>query len=200
MKPPDEFIDEYWQMRERMAWAEAGLGREQDVALGKAFLQEFRDFYEKWHPVIQIAELRAGLEEMREHLERTLGRHLEQIFLSHLHEVIEARKDWWTGEQLFKGSVNFIALMKHAPEQLRPGLEQIHRDYMKEEFEPTKYFQDAEASAAGAEADYRKALVGLEVDWPERVDAALRERLEKLDGKGANEWQVEVEAQSAALE
>jgi hypothetical protein len=199
MKPPDEFIEEYWKMRDRLDWAEAGLGRGQDVAQGKTMLEEFRAFYEKWHPVINVPELREGMEEMHTHMEKTLGRHLEQLFLAHLHEVVEARKDWWTSEQLLKMSVNFIALMKHAPEQLRPGLEKIHRDYMKKEFEPTTYFQDAEAGAAEEEAKFRKALVELEVDWPERVDSVLRERLEKLDGTGANDWQAEVSSQSAAL-
>ena len=50
--------------------------------------------------VITIPELREGMEEMHAHIEKTLGWHLEGIFLSHLHEVIEARKDWWTGDEL----------------------------------------------------------------------------------------------------
>src|SRR6266545_6958684 len=79
-------------------------------------------------------------------------------------------------------SVNFIALMKHSPPQRRPELEKIHHDYMKKDFEPVTYYQDAEAAAAEEEAKFRKAVGGLEVDWPERVDAAMRERLERLDG------------------
>ena len=37
------------------------------------------------------------------------------------------------------------------------------------------------------------------MDWPERVDAALRGRLEKLDVTGANDWQAEVVATQTAL-
>jgi hypothetical protein len=199
MKPPEAFIEEYWKMRERMDWAKAGLGRGQDVAQGKTVLGEFREFYEKWHLLINVPELRAGMEEMHEYMGKTLGRRLENIFLAHLNEVIEARKDWWTSEHLLKMAVTFINMMKHAPPQLRPELEKIHRDYMKKDFEPVTYYQDAEAEAAEEEAKFRKALAGLEVDWPERVDAALRGRLEKLDGTGADDWQAEVAARSAAL-
>jgi hypothetical protein len=200
MKPPDEFIEEYWKMRERMDWAQAGLGRDQDLAQGKTVLGEFREFFEKWHPVITIPELREGLEEMHAQLEKTLGWHLEGIFLAHLHEVIEARKDWWTGEELLKMAATFINLMKHAPPQLRPGLEEIHRDFMKKDFDPETYYRDSVAEAATVEAEFRQALVELAVDWPERVDAALRARLEKLDGPAANAWQAEVAALMEAAE
>lgn len=199
MTPPDEFIEEYWKLRERMGWANAGLGRGQDVAQGKLLLADFREFYAKWHPVINIPELRAGMEATHERIEKTLGVHLEQIFLAHLHEVIEARKDWWTSEQLLKMSPGFINLMKHSPEQLRPGLEKIHRDYMKKDFVPETYYRDAEADAAGEEVKFRKALAGLEVDWPERVDAALRGRLEQLDGGAGTDWQMELATQSTAV-
>lgn len=191
MKPPDQFIEEYWKMRERMDWAKAGLGRGQDVAQARLVVEDFREFYEKWHPVITDAEFREGMEAARAGMEK-LNTGLEKVFLAHLHEVIEARKDWWTAEQLLKMSINFISMMKHAPPELRPELEKIHRDHMKKEFEPTTYYQDAEAEAAGEEAKFRKALTGLEVDWPERVDAALRARLEQSDGAGADEWQAEV--------
>jgi len=46
-----------------------------------------------------------------------------------------------------------------------------------------KEFKDA----MGAEEEkFCKALEGLEVDWPEQMDATLRERLRTLDGPGAN--------------
>lgn len=198
MRPPDKFIEEYWKLRERMDWANAGLGRGQDVAQGKLLVEDFLGFHEKWRTVIQDTKLRQGLQAAREGMEK-LRINLERIFLAHLHEVIEARKDWWTGEQLLKMSVTFISMMKHAPPQLRPELEKIHRDFMKKEFESATYYRDCEAGAEACETTFRKALAGLEVDWPERVDAALRGRLEKLDGPGATDWQAEVEAQSAAL-
>ena len=84
MNPPDEFFDEYWKMRERMDWAKAGLGRGQDVAQAKLLVADCREFYAKWHPVIHVPELRAGLEAVNEHVEKKLGAHLEQLFLSHL--------------------------------------------------------------------------------------------------------------------
>ena len=196
-RPPEAFIDEYWRMRDRLDWAESALGRGQDVAQAKTVLEEFRAFYQKWHLVITIPDLRQGMEAAHARMEKTLGRGLEKIFLAHLHEVIEARKDWWASEQLFKMSVNFIALMKHSPPEMRPELEKIHRECMKEEFEPVKYYQDAEADAAEGEAKFRKAFAGLAVDWPERVDAAIKERLEKVDGTGAGDWQAEVVAEQA---
>ena len=137
-RPPEAFIDEYWRMRDRLDWAESALGRGQDVAQAKTVVEEFRAFYQKWHLVITIPDLRQGMEAAHARMEKTLGRGLEKIFLAHLHEVIEARKDWWASEQLFKMSVNFIALMKHSPPEMRPELEKIHRECMKEEFEPVK--------------------------------------------------------------
>jgi hypothetical protein len=122
MKPPDAFIEEYWEMRERMDWAAAGLGRGQNVAQAKLLVEDFRAFYQKWHPVIKVPELCAGLEAAREHIEKNLARGLEKVFLAHLLEVIEAREDWWTSEQLLQMSINFINMMKHAPPTITPGV------------------------------------------------------------------------------
>jgi hypothetical protein len=199
MQPPDDFIEEYRQLREQMKWAQAGLGRGQDVAQGKTFLDEFRRFHDKWHPLITDPELREGMAATREGLERTLGRGLEKLFLTQLRKVINARKEWWVGEQLVKLSVNFITLMKEAPPELRPKMEKIHHAHFGKDFDPATHFRDAEADAAKNEADFRKALAGLEVDWPERMDAALRQRLEHLDGPGADAWQANLDAQLAKL-
>lgn len=62
MRPSDEFIEDYWQMRERMDWAQSTLGRGQDVAQGKHFLAGFEEFYQKWRSRIQESDLCAGLD------------------------------------------------------------------------------------------------------------------------------------------
>ena len=198
MKPPEEFFEDYQNMRTHLEWAQAGLGKGDDVAQGKLAVAGFREFYEKWQPKIRDPELRDGVEAVRESVAR-LQRQLERIFLAHLHEVIEARSDWWVSEQLFKSSLAFIKLMAVVPPQMRSDLEKIHRDSMGEEYEPTAEYQDAEASANESEAKFRKALAAFEIDWPERVDAAMRARFEQLDGNGANLWQAEVAAQAEKL-
>ena len=201
MKPPEAFFEEYQRMRQHMRWAEAALGRGQDeIAQARTVLEEFREFHQRWHPVIQIPELREGIVGMMEIMESTLGRGLEKVYLSHLHEVIEARKDWWMAELLLPLAVKFIRLMKSAPPPLRAEMEKIHREKMGKEFDPTTHYQDSEREAAEDEADFRKALAALAADWPERVDAPLRERLERLDGPAAQKWQVELSAQLEGLE
>jgi len=124
---------------------------------------------------------------------------LETIYLMHLLEVIEAREEWWVAEKLLESDVIFIKLMKLAPPELRPEMEKIHRDHMGKDFEPISYYQQSEADTVESEAKYRKALAGFEVDWEERIDAALREKLGIADGVNYEEWQAEVSAQIAKV-
>jgi hypothetical protein len=199
MNPPDEFIDEYWKMRERIDWLEASGITGEDIGKAKLFVGELLEFYEKWHPVIKDAELRAGLQAAHGGME-DLRIKLEKIYWAHLHEVIEERKEWLVTEAILKGLVAVSVLRKQMPEKLKDGFEQILRDHsMGGEFDMEKAFRETENDVADAEAKFRKALAGLEVDWPERVDAALRERLEKTDMAGANAWQAEVVAQQEAV-
>ncbi len=182
-----------------MKWLQQALGRGEDVGAGRAFIAEFRDFYNRWHLVIQDKQLAAAMEIVRREIDTGLGRKLEKIYFAHLHEIVEKRKDCWIGEQLLKGTLHFINLMKHSPPEMLPELQNVYREHMKKEFVPETCYRDAETDCALNEKDFRKALAGLAADWPERVDAALRERLEKLDADGANAWQTELVAQQAAL-
>jgi hypothetical protein len=198
MKPPDEFIDEYWKMRERIDWLEASGITGEDIGKAKLFVGELLEFYEKWHPVIKDAELRAGLQAARGGME-DLRIKLEKIYWAHLHEVIEERKEWLFAEAIFKGVVAITVLRRQMPETLKAGFEQILLDHSPGGFDAEKEYRETEKNVADAEAKFRKALAGLEVDWPERVDAALRGRLEKTDMTGANAWQAEVVAQQEAV-
>ena len=196
MNPPPEFAEEYFQLRERMDWAESALGRGQDVAQTKLLFTQFEEYYQKWRSLIEAdPELRAGFDEALKGLE-PLRRHLERIALFHLQEVIEARRDWCRSELIFQGVVATIGLRKEMPEHLKAEFEEVLRDRATgESFDSEKEFRDCEQRATEAQAKFRKALVEYEIDWPERVNVAVRERLEKLDGEGATVWNAEVAAE-----
>jgi hypothetical protein len=197
MKPPQKFADEYWQMRERMDWLTAG-GIAEDIGKAKLFVGYVVEFYEKWQPVVKDPELSRGLKIARAGFE-DLRVKLEKIYWAHLHEVIEARKEWLLAEGIFKALVAVTVLRREMPEKLRPEFEKILADHSPGGFDAEKEYRETEQDVTEAEAKYRKALAGLEVDWPERVDAALRERLEKLDGNRAQAWLAEVVTQQNAV-
>jgi len=199
MKPPEQFFDEFEPIRERIRWAQAGLGTEKQIAQGKMMLDDFRDFFRKWRPQINgHPEACRLMDTLRGQMDK-MERHLHQVFWAHLNEVIEARKEWIQIEAIFQAMVAVITLRKQMPEKLRDGFEKILRDYAKGEFDAEKEYRDSEKDVTEAEAEFRKALAGLEVDWPERVDAGLRNRLEKLEVEGAKAWQAEVAAQMEKL-
>lgn len=184
-------------MRERVGWAMSAAGRGQDLAQAKTVVDECEDFYARWHDVITIPELRAGLEALHQLVVEGIGATLEQSWLEQLHAVIEARKDCLAGEVLLKWDIQFIEIMKLAEGAMRAELEKIYREHMKKEYDPEGCYRDGEEGAAENEADFRKLLATLEADWPERVDAALRARLEGLDAEAANAWQAEIEEQQS---
>ena len=198
-QPPGDFVEEYWQMSERLKWAEAALGRGQDVAQAKLIFEQFEEYYQKWRSHIKEPEVRAGLDQALEAM-KPLRRNLERIALFHLQEVIEARRDWCVSELIFQGVVATIGLRKEMPEHLKAEFEEVLRDRATgESFDSEKEFRDCEQRATEAQAKFRKALVKYEIDWPERVNVAVRERLEKLDVEGANIWQHELAAQIEKL-
>ena len=203
MMPPQEFADEYWQMRERLDWLMAGgiVGGQdgKDLSKAKLFVAGLQEFYEKWQPVIQDPKLSRGLKTVRGRFEG-LRVKLEKIYWAQLHEVIEARKGWASAEAIFKALVAITVLRKEMPEHLRAEFEKTIRDRETgASFDAETYYRLTEQNASVAEAKFRKELTGLAVDWPERVDAALRERLEQADMAGANQWQAEVVAQQNAV-
>ena len=192
MNAPDQFFDEFEPLQERIRWAQACLGTDKQIAQGKMMLEEFREFFGKWRPQITgHAEVSRMMDDLFQKM-NTMERHLHQVFWTHLNVVVGARKEWAVAEAMLQALVAITVLRREMPEKLRPGFEQILRDHSDGEFDAEQAYRETEQDVTEAEDKFRKALAGLEVDWPERVDAALRERLEKLEIAGANDWQSQI--------
>ncbi len=189
MNAPQQFFDEFEPLQERIRWAQAGLGTDKQIVQGKMMLEEFREFFGRWRPqVAGHAEVCRQLDDLFQKLNR-MERHLHQVFWAHLNEVIGTRKQWLAAEASLKATVAITVLRREMPEKLRDGFEKILSDHS---FDAESAFREGEKEIAEAETKYRRELAGLEIDWPERVDAALRERLEKLEMAGADDWQAQI--------
>ncbi|MDB6172068.1 MAG: hypothetical protein JWL59_1379 [Chthoniobacteraceae bacterium] len=103
--------------------------------------------------------------------------HLKRVFLAHLREVLEARKEWQVAELFLKASAAFIRIMKGAPAALLPQLEASYRDQMGHEFEPTPGYRQSELDAEKGKSEYRNALRGFKTDSTEHVTQKLPQRL-----------------------
>src|ERR1017187_2922013 len=169
MNPPQQFFDEFEPLHERIRWAQAGLETDRQIAQGKMMIEDFREFFDKWHPQIAgHAEACRLMDDLFQKM-NTMERHLHQVFWAHLHEVIEVRKEWTSAEAIFKAVVAITVLRREMPEHLRAEFEETIRDpETGASFDAETHFRETEQAAVAAEAKFRKELTSLAVDWPER--------------------------------
>ena len=150
----------------------AGGENGKDAHQARIVVKCFQEFYKKWQPLVVDPELPSDIHQRQARIE-SLRLKLERIYLAQLHAVIEYRKVWFMARTIFKN----IETVPVVPPEI----------------------QAAENEAGKTEKIYRRALACLTFDWPERVNAALTNRLEALDFAGAIRWQEELTAQSAAM-
>jgi hypothetical protein len=197
MNLPDGFSEEYAVMRERFEWAHLR-GSDLDVPAAKLAVEDIDGFLQRWRGKVGIPEMETGMSAVAAWVERMNGQ-FDLIFLSHLREVVEARREWLVAELTFKAEQQCIWLIQHGPPQLRPGLEQIHREHMGREFDPAVEFRETEAHADQRERQYRQALAGLEVDWPERLTPQIRQRFAQPEPADFAAWVDDLNEKASAL-
>jgi hypothetical protein len=194
MRPPQQFFDDLDRLCAHFDWLGLALGRgdDEDAPKCKVIAAEFHEFDQRWRAMLVEPEVRDALERVREIISALDGK-LTELFLKRLHQVVAARKDWLQSEAILKAVVAITVLRREMPEHLRAEFEETIRDRETgESFEGERHFRECEKGSAEAEIEFRQSLAGLAVDWPERVDAALRERLEKLDADGAKAWEAQI--------
>jgi hypothetical protein len=137
---------------------------------------------------------------MHRNIETDFAPKMEAVFWSKLNLVISARAEWLAAEAFFRASVTVAAFLRDMPEEMRAKIKATSREpNIAVLLDGERAFREAEEMVNESEASFRKDLAALEVEWPERVDATLRQRLEKLDGADAQAWRVEISAQLEKL-
>lgn len=200
MNAPAGFAEEFETIRQRVEWGQATLGSDNHLAHDKIFIEEFRAFYRKWQPRLHDPELRRLLETMHRNIETDFAPKLEAVFWSKLNLVIAAREEWRGAEVLFRASVTVATFLQKMPDDMRAKIVAASREpEIAALLDGERAYREAEEMVNESEAGFRKDLAELEVDWPERVDAALRQRLEQLDNAGAEAWRAEIAAQLEKL-
>jgi hypothetical protein len=201
MNAPEGFAEEFDIIRQRVEWGLATLGSENHLAHDKIFIEEFRVFYRKWQPLLQDPELREPLEIMHRNIESDFAPKLEALFWSKLKVVIGGRAEWLAAETLFRASVTVAAFLRDMPEEMRAKIMAASREpNIAALLDGERTYREAEQMVNESEAGFRKDLAEFEVDWPERVNTALRQRLEQLDAQGIKAWQAEIEAELIKLQ
>jgi hypothetical protein len=144
-----------------------------DVVQTKLSLAEMNALLDKWQGRTGEPEMEAALAEWRE-IADAIAAALEAKYSEALGAAIDARLDWLREQALFKAGIEFINVLKLAPEVLRPKLRDVFREYQGYEFDAERFYRESEASLDERERASGAVLAALEVDWPERFDDELR--------------------------
>lgn len=193
MNAPEGFAEEFEQIRQGVEWGLATLGSDNHLAQDKIFVAGFRAFYRKWRLLID-PELRAPLEILHRKLEADFAPKMEALYWTSLNLVLAARATWLVSEELFRATIPVAVYLRDLPGETRAKMIAASANPAGTSalLSGERAYREAEETVIEAETVLRKDLAHLEADWPERVDAAFRERLDKADGAGIMLWQAEI--------
>ncbi len=194
---PEGFHREFEPLRQRFAWLEVQRDR-----ITIAELRELHGltcaFVDRWQPQRFVhPPTRALLASLRKYTQNMV-RQMELHFLASLQEAIETRLAVVRAQAFLEAEVAMSGLAK-IPE-VRPEIERIHREHMGRAYVPEREYRESEADADAAEAAFRKSMAEFAADWPDRLDAALRQRLLEADGAALRAWWEEIGREVALLE
>lgn len=169
-----------------------------DIVQARYLVDDFHELQARWNDRVGKAAQRR-LTEVGRAME-FVRRRLELVFRRQLCGVLNARAKWGTAELEIERLKAFIGFVKTAPEPLHS---QLLADFRKDnngcEFDPVAVFREAVKGGDEAEHDFRKALTCLDIDWPGRVDSALRQRLHEADADALSAWIKDLTSGLAAL-
>ena len=183
-----ELIAEYMALRERWKSVERGM-EVHDVSRLKLSLKIANEFLDRWQGKSGERAIERTLSELRDK-NRRITAVLDSWFLVALHRIIDKRVRWLITEHRFRFAVDYIQAVQNAPRVLQMQLQDFFFDGFGYEFHAERLYRESEAAADRQEREYNHALSALAVDWPERVNAELRNRLSATDPRQLRRWKA----------
>ncbi len=197
MKIPQAFHREFTRWRgtfadaRKRATAEGG-----DVFDLRPSIGEFRRLYERWHPrLLRFPHALRALENM----ESVLSGTLERAFTLQLLDVVRACLALRAAEVCVAATMETLDAMQGATEEELIEHRRQQREALGEEIDADRDLAKAEEDVYEGEQLMADRLSVLAAAWPDRVNAALRERLDRLDVKSAEQWAKKLSEHADAL-
>jgi hypothetical protein len=179
---PGKWMEEYVASKERCEWAARGL-QDNDVVQAKLTLDDLRGFVERWHQYLGDELLEKALEDVCENA-LELESQLETRYRSALRQLIQRRLLLLAEQRAFRNAVAYLKMIRITPGYMRRELKKMLGQYEAGEFDPERFYRASEQRLDEREDEFKHALAGFQLDWPERLTDELRHRL--------NDWNLEL--------
>jgi hypothetical protein len=175
-------------LRERWKSVERGM-EVHDVSRLKLSLKIAQEFLDRWQGKSSERAIERTLSELREK-NRRITAVLNSWFLEALHRIIDKRVRWLITEHRFRFAVEYIQAVQNAPRVLQMQLQDFFFDEFGYDFHAERLYRESEAAADRHEHEYKNAVSALATDWPDRVNAELRDRLSTTDPRQLRRWKA----------
>ncbi len=175
--------------KERCEWAARGL-QDNDVTQAKITLDDLRGFVERWHQYPGDELLEKALEDVCENA-LEIESQLESCYRSALRHLIERRLLLLREQRAFREALSFLKTIKINPEYMPADLKEMFCAYQDEEFDAEQFYRASERELDEAEAEFKNAMTGFELDWPERISDEMRHRLSDWNSELLNAWKFD---------
>lgn len=182
MIAPGKWIEEYLASKERCEWAARGL-QDNDVVQAKLTLDDLRGFVQRWHQYPDDELLEKALEDVCENA-LEIESQLESRYRSALRHLIQGRLLLLTEQHAFRNAVAYLKMIRITPEFMQSKLKEVLREYQADQFDSERFYRASEQRLDERENDFKHALAGFQLDWPEKLTDEVRHRL--------NDWNLDL--------
>lgn len=194
MPSPEDYRDDYSQLRARMDRVAWHAGATMDPAQARETCLEIERFAQRWLQHFAQPEFHAVLRSLRDWSEQVQA-HLAAVRDRHLLQLLAGRNECAITRMMFDFGCAFTKNLQETPPEQRPALEAMYAEEMGQPYNAETEFRQTEALLDQSEASFKQCWDTFQAAFPEHATEALRQRLLKADPEEIKAWQVKLAAQ-----
>ena len=191
MPSPEDYSDDFSQLRARMDRVARRSDAPMDTALARETCAEIERFSARWLKHFAHPELHAVIRSLRDWSEQVQ----EQLAAArdlHLLQLLAARNECAITRMMFDFGCAFTKTLQETPPDQRPALEAIYREEMGQPYNAETDFRETEALLDQSETRFKQSWETFQASFPETATESLRQRLLSAGPDEIKVWQEEL--------